>query len=159
MSEDFVQQFREQQFSKIATCKRFRVTWRQLITGADWPRLPLEDGEQFPQVYAILDSADVPIYVGGSVSIYDRLMTHVGRGNFSWAQGPSAVGQYIIDMAPVSGDWGIELLCLRKNDEPWVIGLYNPWFNYAHCDASKSIKPTPAPVLDEMEVGLTEGLF
>jgi hypothetical protein len=110
-------------------------------------------------VYVILDATDTPIYVGGSTSVLDRLATHVGRGAFSWASGPSTVGQYIIDMAPASVDWGIDLLYLPKSDEPWVIRLYNPWFNTAHCDGTKSVKPTPPPVIFEMEVGLTENLF
>lgn len=154
MLDDFFKQFDEQQFGKIAACKRFRVTWRQLIEGADWPSLPLAGDDQFPQVYAILDSVDAPIYVGGSTDVFSRLTTHVGRGNFSWAQGPSPVGRYIIDMAPLSVEWGIELLCLRKTDESWVIKMYNPWFNVAHCKGELSVKPTPAPLVHEAKVVL-----
>lgn len=159
MSSEAYQQYEKKHFEKVNQCKRYRVTWRQLLTGAEWPHLPQADNEPYPQVYAILDSTDKPVYVGGSTDVFDRLMTHVGRGNFSWAQEPSPVGRYIIDMAPASVDWGIELLCLRKCDEPWAIRLYNPWFNTIDCDGSKSVKPTPAPVVFVLEVGLTDSLF
>ncbi len=68
-------------FDEVAKCHRHRITWRQLLTDLDWPLLAI-DCQVRPEVYSILDSVGVSIYVGSSIDVLDRLLSHVGRGTF-----------------------------------------------------------------------------
>ena len=128
----------------VSQCKRRIVTWRGIIDGDEWLEPPDADDDLFQEVYVIMDSVDVPIYVGCSVNVPERLLSHVERGAHGWT-GATEVGRYILGHSPESLDWRIELLYLRKRKEHLVISMYNPWFNDMHRTSAIAIVPTPTP--------------
>ena len=64
----------------------------------------------FDCVVYIVRDADLVLYVGKSeANVVDRLLSHIGEGDFGWT-GTSSLGRLIKANMPESGDWQIELL-------------------------------------------------
>ena len=55
-------------------------------------------------------NADVIFYVGQSQDVRTRLLAHMGKGQWGWAQGLSSLGTLVGYNLPESLDWQIELL-------------------------------------------------
>lgn len=158
MDRDFFQMYQDRLIEEIAGCKRVRITWSDLPNGDDWPDLHLAAGDHTPQVYVILDSTGAPIYVGGSVCVFDRLMSHLGKGRFWWAQSASRVGSYILANMPAALDWHIELRCIAKHFEPAVIRELSPYFNDIYRYTGCATIPVPSAV-EKPHVGATDDLY
>ncbi|TXH50139.1 MAG: hypothetical protein E6Q97_21060 [Desulfurellales bacterium] len=107
------------------------------------------------RVYVYFDGDGVPLYVGQSKDVCSRLDFHLGEG---WAGLPSALGEVLRDNRPGSGSWQVHLYesDQQASLEKELIATLHPALNTAlstQSSVSRYVK------VDEMQVGLTEGLF
>lgn len=107
------------------------------------------------RVYVYFDGDGVPLYVGQSNDVCQRLDFHLGEG---WAGMPSALGEVLRDNRPDSGSWQVHLYESNQqaNLEEELIATLHPALNSALSTRSSVSRYVKIP---EMQVGLTENLF
>jgi hypothetical protein len=81
------------------------------------------------KLYLIRDS-DVVFYVGKTGQyVIDRLLGHLGKGAWSWAEGPSYLGRLVLDNLPESRDWQVDLRTIAEC-EPLVKEVFPSLKNF-----------------------------
>ena len=107
------------------------------------------------KIYVVREG-DTVFYVGQCRwDILDRLLSHFGKGNWGWAQGPSRLGELILENLPESRSWQIDFLELTdvaemfpkfvgewtsNSAEQRLIQMYRPCLN-----RRGNPDPTPLP--------------
>jgi hypothetical protein len=76
------------------------------------------DAQDLHSLYLIRDG-DVVFYVGKSENVIDRLLGHLGLGNWGWAGGSDSLVRLIEANLPQSLNWQIELLTV-EDCKPYI---------------------------------------
>jgi len=99
-------------------------------------------------VYVFRDMEAV-FYVGSATRILSRVLTHLGRGPWSWG-GQSAMARLLIANAPASRDWQVEFLTMA-DCVPYVKRYFPAVKQYSIALAEKAMIRHYRPCLNDVD--------